>query len=125
MKRNRPQKKNPRSDEVQEAILGFIGRQLYPGRAVDFAKDRPRLLGWVVWKLADYLDERAVTIPSARYIEIMLTGDRPNRKGILMEAIQFGDTGNIGYLPAWLGRCVDSHLTIHGEKYYEEGKALR
>lgn len=68
-------------------------------------------------KLASYLDEKAVSISTARYQEIM--------QSVLMEALRFGDTGNITYLPAWLGRCVESHLAVHGEKYYEEGKANR
>ena len=83
-------------------------------------KDTPKLLEWVVLRLAVYLDEKAVWIDTARYVEIM-----SGQKGILMEALQFGNTGNITYLPAWLGRCVESHIAVHGEKYYEEGKSNR
>lgn len=120
MKSDRPPKKQPRTEDVQGAILRFIQGHFYQGQALAFAKDRPRLLKWVVWKLASYLDEKAVTIPGDRYIEIMLV-----KPGILMEALRFGDTGNITYLPAWLGKVVESHLRIHGEDYYTEGKALR
>jgi hypothetical protein len=101
-------------------VLDFIQRKFYSSQAVSFAKDRPRLLGWVVLKLAVYLDDRAVTISPERYLEIM-TGDQ----GILMEALRFGNTGQITYLPAWLGKVVESHLAVHGDEYYEEGKALR
>jgi hypothetical protein len=116
----RPKKHQPRSEDVQGAILAFIQNHFYQGHAVAFMKDRPRLLQWVVWRLAKYLDAKAVTIPNERYIEIMLV-----KPGILMEALRNGDTGNITYLPAWLGRCVETHLNIHGEDYYDEGKALR
>lgn len=120
MKPARPQSKQPRAEDVQDAILRFIQNHFYQGQPVSFAKDRPRLLKWVVWKLAVYLDSKAVTIPGERYLEIMLV-----KPGILMEALRFGDTGNITYLPAWLGKCVESHLAVHGEDYYDEGKALR
>src|SRR5262249_45381126 len=99
-------------------------RKFYQGQRLAFVKDTPRLLEWVVWKLAVYLDDKAVTIPSSRYLEIMIYGT-PKKPSILMEALKFGDTGNITYLPAWLGKCVESHLAIHGERYYEEGKTLR
>src|SRR4051812_40766162 len=120
MKAKRPQRRQPTPLELRDELLRFIERQFYPNRPVDFAKDTPRLLKWVVLKLAEYLDDRAVAIPTARYIEIM-TGE----KGILMEALRFGNTGNIAYLPAWLGRCVESHLAVHGEDYYDEGKLIR
>lgn len=120
MKPTRPKIKQPRSDEVRDTILDFIRRKFYPGHFVEFAKQHRHLLRWVVFELAVYLDSRAVTIPATRYIEIMV-----GEKGILMEALRFGDTENITYLPAWLRKCVQSHLTVHGETYYDEGKSLR
>jgi len=117
MKSRRPQRKQPTPDELRDTLLNFIQTHFYPGQPVVFAKDRPRLLKWVVLKLATYLDEKAVSISTARYQEIM--------QKVLMEALRFGDTGNITYLPAWLGRCVESHLAVHGEGYYEEGKLAR
>lgn len=121
-KRGKPFKrsaqKQPTPDDLRDTLLNFIRTHFYRGQApLVFTKDRPRLLLWVVLKLATYLDEKAVWIPSARYQEIM--------QALLLEALRFGDTGNIGYLPAWLGRCVDSHLAVHGERYYEEGKLNR
>ncbi len=120
MKPSRPPRKQPTPQELRDEILRFIQSKFYPNRPTPFAKDRPRLLLWVVLKLAVYLNSRAVSIPTDRYLEIM-TGP----KGILMEALRFGDTGSISYLPAWLGKVVESHLAVHGEDYYDEGKALR
>jgi hypothetical protein len=120
MKTLRPQVKQPRSDEVRDTILNFIRTKFYQGHYVEFAKQQRDLLRWVVFELAVYLDTRAVTIPATRYIEIMV-GD----KGILMEAIRFMVASKINYIPAYLRQCVQSHLSIHGEDYYNEGKSLR
>lgn len=117
----RPNRRQPTPDELKESLLNFIRTKFYQQHGLEFAKDTPRLLEWVVLRLAVYLDDKGVWIDTARYQEIMV-GDKG---GILMEAIRHGDTGNITYLPAWLGRCVESHLAVHGEKYYEEGKRNR
>jgi hypothetical protein len=115
--KNRPKRYQPTSDELRDKLLHFIQTHFYQGQFIPFAKARPFLLERVIFKLATYLDEKDVTIGTDRYLEIM--------QKVLMEALQFGDTANIGYLPAWLGKCVDSHLSVHGEKYYEEGKVNR
>jgi hypothetical protein len=120
MKPTRPKIKQPRSEEVRDTILNFIRTHFYQGHPLDFVKQRRDLLRWVVFELAVYLDGKTVTIPATRYIEIMV-GD----KGILMEAIRFQAADKITYLPAYLRRCVQSHLAIHGEDYYNEGKSLR
>lgn len=114
---SKPRSHQPTPLELRDELLRFISSQFYPGRTLQFTKDTPRLLKWVVLKLAEYLDERGVSIGTDRYLEIM--------RGILMDALRFGDTGNITYLPAWLGKVVESHLRIRGEQYYDEGKALR
>lgn len=118
MKPHRPQRKQPTPDELRDKILHFIQTHFYQGQAVEFAKDRRRLLEWVVLKLAVYLDDKAVSISTERYLQIMMDE-------VLMPALRCGDTGNITYLPAWLGKTVESHLRIHGEDYYNEGKARR
>jgi hypothetical protein len=120
MKSTRPQIKQPRSDEIRDTILNFIRTKFYQGHYVDFAKQRRHLLKWVVFELAVYLDSKAVTIPATRYIEIMC-GD----KGILMEAVRFMVETKLNYIPAYLRQCVQSHLAVHGEDYYEEGKSTR
>jgi hypothetical protein len=118
MRLKRPTRKQPAPDELRDELLRFIQTHFYAGQPVAFAKDTRRLLEWVVLKLAVYLDDKAVFIPTARYLDIM-------KNEILMPALQCGDTGNITYLPAWLGKVVESHLKIHGEDYYNEGKAER
>jgi hypothetical protein len=118
VKPKRPFRRQETPEEVRDELLRFIQVKFYPGDGVNFFKDRPRLLKWVVLKLAEYLDERAVTVPPNRYIEIM-------RDHVLMEAVRFGRTDEIKYRPAWLGKVVEMHLDHHGEEYYEEGKAIR
>lgn len=105
------------SEEVICELCRFIETKFYPNHPIPFAKDRPRLLDWVILPLAKFLDDRAVTIPPARYQDIV--------KAVLMEALQLGDTGVIIYLPAWLGKVMQSHLDHHGDEYYEEAKVTR
>jgi hypothetical protein len=114
---NRPPSHQPTPQALIDELSRFLESKFYPGHPVPFQKDRPRLLKWVVFPLAKYLDDKAVTIPPARYLEIV--------KGVLMEALQLGDTGRITYLPAWLGKVMQSHLDHHGEEYYEEAKVTR
>jgi len=118
MRSERPFRKQPTSPEIVEELLRFIQSKWYVGDPINFTKDRPRLLEWVVLKLAVYLEDRAVTVPAARYLEIV-------RDVILMEAVQFGRVEEIKYRPAWLGKVVELHLDHHGEEYYAEGKSLR
>ncbi len=105
--------------ELRNEILSFIQRKFYPDdRSGSFYKDRQNLLRWVVLKPAVWLDEKGVTINTTAYREILV-------EKILMEALRHGATDSIKYIPAWLGKCVDSHLSIHGEKYYEAAKSFR
>ena len=113
----RPPVKQPTSPELQTELLRFIQTKWYPGEAVAFAKDTPRLLSWVIREFATWLEEKAVTLPPSRYLEIM-------RDTILMDAACHA-TGAIAYRPAWLRKVVQSHLAMHGEEYYEEAKSIR
>ena len=119
--RPKPQRlpvKQPTSPELQDELLRFIQTKFYPGEAVRFVKDTPRLLSWVIREFATWLEDRAVTLPPDRYLAIM-------RDVILMDAVRHGNTGAIAYIPAWLRAVVQSHLAHHGEEYYEEGKSIR
>lgn len=110
--------KQPTSPELLEELLRFIQTKFYPSDPIGFAKDKPRLLSWVVFEFAKWLTSREVTLPPHRFLAIM-------RDTILMDAVRHGNTGNIAYRPAWLRAVVQRHLAHHGEEYYEEGKAIR
>ena len=115
-----PRQKQPTPEDVRDAVLVVIERQFYRGQRVPFLKDRTRLLSWVVLWPATWFDERGVTVSPARYQEILI-----GPKGILIEALRHGATGEIGYLPGWLRQCVQSHFTTNGERLYEEAKSVR
>ena len=117
----RPQRapvKQPTSPELLEELLRFLAEKFYAGDPVAFAKDKPRLLDWVVFEFVRWLTRRGVSLRSDRFLAIL-------RDTILMEALQCGNTGNIGYRPAWLRTVVQRHLQHHGEDYYAEGKSMR
>jgi hypothetical protein len=97
--------------------MAFLERKFYQGHRIEFVKDRPRLLDWVVLWPARWLDDRGVTIPADRYRDIVM--------GVFMDSLRFGNTENITYLPAWLGKVIQSHFAVHGDEIYDEGKNLR
>lgn len=116
MKRARAARPQSTPEELRDELLRFIQRHFYTDN-IAFQKDRPRLLKWVVLKPAAWLEERGVTVSPERYINIL-------RDRILMEALRHG-TGEVKYVPAYLGRVVDLHLAHHGEEYYQAAKTLR
>lgn len=105
------------SDEVAELLLGLIRRKFYEGRAVDFAKDRRLLLRWVIfWPAVGFFNPKSVSLPNNRYHELL--------SGIIIEAAA-NQGGPIKYIPAWLGKTIQSHFAHHGDEIYEEAKSIR
>lgn len=109
--------KQPTPAELRDNLLEFIRGKFYPGEGVEFAKDRRRILEWVVLWPATWLDERGVSLPTRRYQDLLTS--------ILMEAVRHGNTGGIKYRPAWLGKVVQSHFAVHGDELYQEAKSMR
>lgn len=105
------------SQELRDDLLQFIRQKFYEADYVSFYKDTRLLLKWVVLWPASWFNKRGVTIPAARYKEILT--------GILMTAVRLGNTGAIRYRPAWLMKVVQSHFAIHGDEYYEAAKSIR
>lgn len=105
------------SQELLDDLSEFIRNKFYPHHPIPFAKDRPRLLKWVILWPAKWLDNRGVTLPADRYKHLLC--------GILLDALRFGDFSKINYLPAWLGQTVQSHFRHHGDAIYDEAKSMR
>lgn len=103
--------------ELLDACLGLLERKFYAGHPVSFAKDRPRLLQWVVLWPAHWFQQRGVTVPPDRYREIFFK--------VFLDALRFGNTENINYLPAWLAQVIKSHFACHGDELYAEAKTAR
>jgi hypothetical protein len=118
--KSRPAAVRPRqvvSEEVMASLLGLIQRKFYAGHAVQFSKDRKPLLRWVIfWPAREFFKPKAVTIPNPRYLEIL--------QKIIIEAAMH-QAGPIRYLPAYLGKAVQSHFAVHGDAIYEEAKSVR
>lgn len=70
----------------------------------------------VTWP-ARWLNSRGVTLPPERYKEIVLE--------VFQGIKQHGKTEAIKYWPGYLMKCVQDHFRVHGEEYYNEGKAIR
>lgn len=103
--------------EVLEALLGLVQRKFYAGDAVNFAKDKKRILQWaLLWPAREWFKPKSVSLPAARYQEILTK--------VIMEATIY-QAEKINYRPAWLARVIQSHFAMHGDEIYEEGKAVR
>lgn len=111
-----PARSQPTPDELLERLLSFLQRKFYQAHAVSFAKDRPRLLKWVVLWPAKWFNDRAVTITPDRYAEIFYQ--------VFLDA-QIHGAEKVTYLPAWLSKVIQSHFHHHGEEYYEQAKSIR
>lgn len=105
------------SEELRDRCLEFLRRKFYPEHNVQFAKDRPKLLAWVVLWPAVWFTKRGVRVTDAKYLELF--------EGVFMDALVHGATTKVTYFPAWLRQVIQSHFSHHGEAYYEEAKLLR
>lgn len=104
--------------EIRNDLLNAIRNQFYQDAPQDaFHKDKAFLLKNVVLWPAGYLDSRGVTLPPQRYKAIVLD--------VINGIKQHGQTEVVKFWPGYLMKCVQSHFRIHGEDYYNEGKALR
>jgi hypothetical protein len=113
----KPALKQATPDDLVAGLLDFLQRKFYEGYAVNFSKDRRRLLEWVILWPAKWLDERGVTISPARYRELFMS--------VFMDGLRFGNTRNICYLPAYLAKIIQSHFDHHGDEIYTEAKSIR
>jgi hypothetical protein len=115
--KNAPRLKQQTPQELLDELLAFLERKFYAGHPLNFAKDRPRLLDWVVLWPATWFDSRGVTVPTDRYREIFTS--------VFMDAAAFQKASKITYLPAYLRQVIQSHFSHHGESYYEAAKSMR
>lgn len=100
--------------DLMAAIRGpFYGDATPKQWAQDYHFIRDRVVLWP----ATWLDKRGVTLKPERYKAIILE--------VLQEIKHHGNTGQIGYWPAYLAKCVQERFKHQSEAIYEEGKNLR
>ena len=109
--------KQPTPQEIVEALMQEIRAGFYAGEDKKFFQDRDFLLRRVVLWPAGWLNAKGVTLPAARYREIL--------HDIFQGIKQHGNTGAVQYWPGYLAHAVQTHYGVHGEEYYEEGKRVR
>ena len=117
MKPKTPFRKQPTSAELLSDLSDFLQRKFYAGHAVNFAKDRPRLLQWVILWPASWLVGRGVTVTEDQYRKIFM--------GVFLDALRYGDPTKVTYFPAYLRQVIQSHFRMHGDEIYEAAKSVR
>lgn len=108
--------KQPTPQELTDSCLTLLRDKFYKGDDRCFFKDRGLLLKWVVLWPASWLNEKGVTIHGDRYRQIFVD--------VFINAAAHVES-KIKYRPAYLRQVIQSHFAMHGEKYYEEAKAIR
>jgi hypothetical protein len=116
MKRNYQRIPQPTPEALTDHCLAFLRTKFYQENPLQFAKDRQRLLHWVVLEPTAWLNRHAATLHGDRYRAIFAK--------IINEADLHKAT-KVRYLPAWLKQVIQSHLDIHGETYLDEAKAVQ
>ncbi|HYE32617.1 MAG TPA: hypothetical protein VEH27_14410 [Methylomirabilota bacterium] len=112
----RPEQQTP--VEIVNDLLFSIRNQFYiDAPTKKWAQDSAFIRRNVVLWPAAWLNNRGVTLPPARYKEIIL--------GVLNEVKVHGKTAVVKYWPGYLKHCLQEHFKHQGERYYEEAKALR
>lgn len=114
MKPFRPKQQTPK--ELTDTLVDFLRRKFYENDNVAFAKDRKRLLAWVVLYPAWWLNQRGVTLPSDKYRERFFK--------VFLDVKAFG-TDKIDYRPGYLRFVIQKHFEHHGEEIYEQAKSIR
>jgi hypothetical protein len=114
----RPKLKQPTPTELVNSVMTAI-RSLYCPSMDDqtWMKTNYRLTrDWCIFWAARFIAEKGFTLPADRFKAILLN--------VVSEAKR-EKTGAIAYLPAFLGKCVQSHFKIHWEEYYQEAKSVQ
>jgi hypothetical protein len=103
--------------DMMKSWLGFIREQLNRGRDEKEFYSALGIYRKALTHFAAKLNGKAVTLPPARYSQIVY--------GVLMTIRDNGKLDGIKYLPRYVLHCFQEHWKHHGDEYYEEGKALR
>lgn len=104
------------ADTFVKRYLYQIRTKFYPDNEKGFYQERTLLLRAITHP-AHWLKDRGVSLPEAKLEAIL--------NEILRGIMHHGDTGNIGFLSAYLLKAVQTHMSKQGDRYYDEAKALR
>lgn len=108
--------------DLVDSLLASIGELYYPARASTpaerkrWAQDRHWYRQRVITWAAAWLNNRAVTLPTVRFKQILL--DK------LTEIKRFAPE-KVQNWPRFITKCIQDHFQHNGETIYEEGKTLR
>ena len=108
------------STELPEALverfLRSLRNQFYKGEDKLFFQER-RLLMAAICYPAQWLDQRAVRLNAKRYTDILTK--------IIRAINAHGQLSTVRSMGRYLAKCVQEHMSHHGDAYYEEAKATR
>lgn len=109
---------NEAPDAMVAELLAELGRRFYHGRRPvhKWGQDQKALMMTLTWP-AGWLKTRGVSLPVARYREILAE--------IIDGIASHGDLAKIEYFPSYLQHCVSQWFIHNGEELYERQKSVR
>ena len=103
-------------EELVNRFLRSLRNQFYKGEDKLFFQERRLLIAAICYP-AQWLDQRAVRLNAKRYTGILTK--------IIRTINQHGRLSRVRCMGRYLLHCVQTHMSHHGDAYYEEAKATR
>ena len=114
--KDRPKQEVPA--QLISQLMAVIKNQFFPDiSGKDWGQQYTFIKREVVTWPAAWLNSRGVTLPPARYQQILL--------GVLNDVKIHGHTAAVRYWPGYLKKVMQDHFKHHGDEYYQEGKSIR
>lgn len=104
------------ASDIVKNNLHRLKNQFYPDDEKRFFQQRGMLIKAITHP-ASYLKDRGVRLSTDELQAILDT--------IIRGIMHHGNTGRIGFVGAYILKCVQDHMKIQGDVYYEKGKSLR
>lgn len=101
--------------ELVKINLHRLRTQFYESEK-EFFQQRSILMKAITYP-SFWLEERGVRLPAEKLNSILDT--------IIRGIMHHGATRQIGYFCAYFLKCVQDHMRMQGERYYDEAKSLR
>jgi hypothetical protein len=114
----KPKLNQPTPKELVDSVMQTIREQFCQGMdAKAWFKDNFHFLRkWCITQPAKFIVSKNFTLPADRFKQILTNVITEARREAL---------GPIQFVPAYLGKCVQSHFDKHWEEYYQEAKAIQ
>jgi hypothetical protein len=104
------------AEDFLQAQLRKIRFQFLPDDPKAFFQQQKMIIKAICYP-ATYLQKRGVQLPERRLEQIL--------NEVLRGIMHHGQTSKITWFGGYFLKCIQEHMSHHGDEYYDEGKDLR